>query len=131
MSSIFESFKVYQLDQVHFSTGWLLVEEKFRYHKSCKILSMIQMSKFDSFSQIVQLITIMLEMTFDDIFQMLSVHGPRPYEAFKNDWCMKKIQAYVPSVDVINQSYFKDLFRNSVQDLMLSLFANCSIPSNR
>jgi len=109
VSSIFQSFEVYPMDQIHFYSSWFLVQDKFQYQKSCKILNWIHMCKFDSIADIVELISIMPEMEFDNIVQMLRIYGPAPYEAVKQKWCMKKIQKYVPSKDSINKCYLNKL----------------------
>jgi hypothetical protein len=105
LSSIFENLKVFQIDQIHFYTFWFKVEQKFMYHKSCKILKTIQRCNFVSFAQLVELVLMMPELAFEEITRMLSVYGPEPYEAFKQEWCMKKVQAYASNKNGINRNY--------------------------
>ena len=95
VSSIFETFNVSQMEQMQFYTSWLLVEEKFQYHKSAIILSIFQISDFDSFFQILELISIIPEIAFDKIERMLSIYKPAPYGGVKRGWCLGKIQAYL------------------------------------
>ena len=109
VSSIFESLKVHQNDQMKFYTDWLRIEELFKYHESCKILSMIQMSKFGSFFQIFELISIIPEIEFDETVRMLNIYGPAPYGAFKQEWCMRQIQAHQSSKDSTSECYLNKL----------------------
>ena len=109
VSSIFESFNVFKIDQIHFYTRWLVVEEKFQYHESCHILKLILRSDFDSFVQIMELISMMPELTFDEITHILSVYGPELFEAFKHDWCIKKINKYVSKKAVYSTNYLSKL----------------------
>ena len=109
ITSLFATLQVDQTDQIDFYTYWLLVEDKFKYHKSVEILSLLQMCRFDSIAQIIELIWAMSQITYDDIIRMLSLLEA-PYESFKHEWCMQKIQLQLKNkVAEINASYLNEL----------------------
>ena len=54
VSNLFEIFNANKSEQSDFYTNWLSLEEKFRYHKSTKLLSLIKCNQFHSFDQIIE-----------------------------------------------------------------------------
>ncbi|CAG0914726.1 unnamed protein product [Notodromas monacha] len=94
-SSIFAKFRVVnKLDQMNFYANWFRVEETFKYHKSCKVLLLLHNFKFQhGFSQIAELTLMMPDLSFDEVMGLLNTHSPDPYTAFKQEWCVRKIQA--------------------------------------
>ena len=109
ISSLFATHEAYQADQMDFYTNWLLVEDKFKYHKSVKILSLMQMCRFDSIAQIIELIWTMPQIAYDEIIRMLSLLEA-PYENFKHEWCLKKIQLCLANRGAaIQASYLNEL----------------------
>ena len=108
-SSLFVTYQADQTDQMDFYSNWLLVEDKFNYHNSVQILSLMQMCQFDSITQMIELIWTMPQIAYADIIRMLSLLQT-PYESFKHEWCMQRIQPCLESGGAaINGSYLNEL----------------------
>ncbi|CAG0894755.1 unnamed protein product, partial [Cyprideis torosa] len=94
-SDLFEKWKFFQMDQVDFYSHWFVVEKKFSYHKSCKILALIHKCQFEGPHQLNQLIRMVSDLCFDDAERFLVLHSPEVYEGFKQAWCTVMLQARV------------------------------------
>ncbi len=111
VSNLFEIFNANKSEQSDFYTNWLSLEEKFRFHKSTKLLSHIKCNQFHSFDQIIELISIMLETPkYDDIIQILNSNEKCLYSSIKQEWCMNKIRFYFANnASHIKKTYLKKL----------------------
>ncbi|XP_047735505.1 uncharacterized protein LOC125177583 [Hyalella azteca] len=107
ISSIFRSFDVVQLEQMEFLGSWYIVEEKFQYDESCKILALIHNSDFKHFSQVLELVSILPQLKFDDVLHQLNIHSPEPFEALKQYWCISQIKEHSLQRGGITDKYAK------------------------
>lgn len=92
ISDIFEHFKVSYVEQVHFYKSWFEIEKKLGYHKSCKILSLIQKCEFGLFEEVLELSQILLDFEFNQLQHSLMIYIPNPFMNMKQEWSMVKIQ---------------------------------------
>ena len=100
ISDIFERLQVSCLEQIYFYQNWFVIEEMFEYHKSCKILFLIQKCQFHSFSQLCDLIWMVKEFTFDKVERLLIIFSPDPFQAIKQEWAMSQLRSCLTEQNV-------------------------------
>ena len=100
ISDIFERLQVSYLEQIQFYQNWFVIEEMFKYHKSCKILFLIQKCNVHSFSQIHELIQMVQEFTFDEVERLLIIYSPDPFQAIKQEWALSQLRSCLTEQNV-------------------------------
>ncbi|CAF1433891.1 unnamed protein product [Adineta steineri] len=112
ISSLFQHFKVSEIEQMHFYSNWFIVQEKFKYHKSVKMLSLIMQKtlKFKSITEIVDTFICVQSRLYDDIITILNNHG-NPYDTFKKDWCLEMMKNRLKRKE-ISENYLNELCKN-------------------
>ena len=109
ISSLFEHFKAYNTEQIDFYSNWLIIEQKFMYHKSVKILSIImqKVRNFESITEIIDIFSCIRKRSYDDVMIILSNHES-PNNTFKVDWCMEIVKNRLINKD-IDENYMNEL----------------------
>ena len=100
ISDIFERLQVSCLEQIYFYQNWFVIEEMFKYRKSCKILFLIQKCNVDSFSQLHELIQMVQEFKFHKVERLLIIYSPNPFQAIKQEWAMSQLQSCLSEKNV-------------------------------
>ena len=105
ISDLFHEFKAEVTVKRYFYKNWLEIEESKSGEESIKILSLIfhRRSFFKDFNQIIETIIYMRSMSFDSIMTQL-YNFLHPYEKFKTDWCIKKINGKLRNRNLINET---------------------------
>ncbi|CAF4416357.1 unnamed protein product, partial [Didymodactylos carnosus] len=112
ISNLVEYFKVYETEQIDFYSNWFIIEEKFKYHKSVKILSLIMQKvlNFKSITEIIDTFLCIRTRSYDDIMIILNNHE-FPHNTLKKDWCMEMIKNRLINKD-IDENYLNELCSN-------------------
>ncbi|CAF2144698.1 unnamed protein product [Rotaria magnacalcarata] len=112
ISSLFEHFKACDTEQIDFYSSWFIIEEKFMYYKSVKMLSLImqRVLNFKSITEIIDIFICMRTRLYDDVMIILNNHE-FPYDTFKEDWCMEMMKSRLINKN-IGENYLQRLCKN-------------------
>ncbi|RNA03523.1 pre translocase subunit [Brachionus plicatilis] len=114
VSNLFEIFKANMSERMDFYSNWLIVEKKFNIPESIKILTLLQPNLFDSFNQINESISIILELeSYQKIINLLNEDNLSIYSSIKQEWCEKNIKKYLRNQCIyVNKIYLSWLVEN-------------------
>lgn len=109
ISSLFKHFKVSEIEQIDFYSNWFIIQEKFNYHESVKMLSLIMQKilNFKSITEIIDTFICVQSRLYDDAIIILSNHEC-PYDTLKKDWCMEMMKNRLIRKE-IDENYLSEL----------------------
>ncbi|CAF1267992.1 unnamed protein product, partial [Didymodactylos carnosus] len=124
ISNLFEHFKACDTEQIDFYSNWLIIEEKFMYYKSVKMLSLImqRVLNFKSITEIIDIFICIRTRLYDDVMIILNNHE-FPYSTFKEDWCMEMIKNRLINKN-IDENYLNRLCKNVCAEFNIKFIEN-------
>ncbi|CAF2102630.1 unnamed protein product [Rotaria magnacalcarata] len=112
ISSLFEHFKACDTEQIDFYSNWFIIEQKFMYYKSVKMLGLImqRVLDFESIAQIIDVFLCIGTRSYDDVMIILSNHE-FPYGTLKKDWCIEMMKNRLTNSN-IDENYLSEFCQN-------------------
>jgi preprotein translocase subunit SecA len=112
ISSLFEHFKACDTEQIDFYSNWFIIEEKFMYYKSVKMLSLImqRVLNFKSITEIIDIFICIRTRLYDDVMIILNNHE-FSYNTLKENWCMEMMKNRLINKN-IDENYLNRLCKN-------------------
>ncbi len=97
------------MHKVQVYTSWLSVREKFTAIESVELASLIHKCSFQDHGDLIELLSMIPDLDFDETRRTLLTHRSTPSEAMKSHWTRKKLNLRLSKA--VEQTYSKKLIK--------------------